>query len=81
MTIRLFNISNSKAIKAGNLMEFWSIREVVLNLGRITGYSLLLIVGLLNQFDYLHYLMIILTLSIAAMGYFLSKVGKYEDIE
>ncbi len=81
MTIRLFNISNSKAIKDGNLMEFWSIREVVLNLGRITGYSLLLIVGLLNQFDYLHYLMIILTLSIAAMGYFLSKVGKYEDIE
>ena len=44
LDVKLFNISNCKEIKCDNQMEFWSIREVILNLGRITGHFLLLII-------------------------------------
>ena len=81
LDIRLFNVANSEIIKDDNEMEFWSIREVILNMGRITGYSLLLIVGILNQYNYLYYIMIFLTLSLPIMGYFGTKIKKFEERE
>jgi len=34
--IRMYNVSNSSIIKEDNTMEFWSIREVALNIKRLT---------------------------------------------
>lgn len=78
--VRLYNISNSKLVKKTDRMEFWSIREAFLNLGRIASYVLLLIVSLLNNTAYLNYLLIFLSLTIILMGYNLSKVTKNEKI-
>lgn len=81
LDVKLFNITKCETIKDDNQMEFWSIREVVLNLGRITGYALLFVIGIINRFNYLYYLMILLTLSIAIMSYNASKVGNYDNID
>ena len=74
--IRLFNLSNIPLIKNDNQMEFWSLREVVLNFGRIISYILLLMVSLIKSGKYLNILMLFLTLSILLMGISLSKISK-----
>ena len=74
--IRLFNLSNISLIKNDNQMEFWSLREIVLNIGRIISHMLLLIVSIIDSGKYLNILMLFLTLSIMLMGIFLSKISK-----
>ena len=74
--IRLFNISNSDIVKQNHNIEFWSIREFILNVGRIIGYSLLLLTAIFNKHDYLNYLLIVITLSIPIMAYFTTKVER-----
>lgn len=71
--IRLFNISN-KVVKKDDNIEFWSIRELILNIGRIVGYVMLLVIAITNPDKYLNYLLIIITLSIPIMAYFTSKI-------
>ena len=72
--IRLFNLSNIPLIKNDNQMEFWSLREFVLNSGRIISY-ILLVVFAINLEKYLNILMLFLTFCIMLMGIFLSKIG------
>ena len=74
--IRLFNISNSDIVKQNHNIEFWSIREFILNIGRIIGYSLLLLTAIINKNNYLNYLLIVITLSIPIMAYFTTKVER-----
>ena len=74
--IRLFNLSNVSLIKKDNQMEFWSLRELVLNSGRIISHILLLIVSIVDSEKYLNVLMLFLTFSIMLMGIFLSKMSK-----
>ena len=77
ISIRLYNLSNIKTIREENEMEFWSIRELVLNLGRITSYILLFIIAKIG-IEYLNYLLISLTLTIIFMAYYLSKINRNE---
>lgn len=68
-------------VKDGNFLEYWSLREFFLNLGRISGYVLLLLVGLTKQDNLLYYLMIILAFSIIITGYIVSNVKKYNSVK
>lgn len=74
--IRMYNVSNSSIIKDNNTMEFWSIREVALNIGRIFGYTLLLLTVILNLDEYFNYLLLIVTFSIPLNAYFTSKIKR-----
>ena len=65
--------------KDGNFLEYWSLREFFLNLGRISGYTLLLLVGLTKKENLLYYLMIVLAFSIIITGYIVSNVKKYNS--
>ena len=76
--IRLFNISDS-IVSRNNQCEFFAMRELILNLGRITGYILLLIAGLTQSETFLNITMILLSLSILAMGLNIKKLGKFES--
>ena len=78
--IRLFNISNSYIIEKENQAEFFSIREGILNLGRATGYLLLLVASIFSSTLALNVVMIILTLSILLMGINIRKIDKFEKI-
>lgn len=79
LNVELFNIANSKIVKEDNLMEFWSIREAILNLGRITSYILLLIIAIINPDKYLYHLMLLFTLSIGIMSCFFLKIEKEKN--
>lgn len=72
--VRLYNISNSKIIGKESQAEFWIIREISLNLGRVTSYALLLLVGIINSQTLLGFVMIILTLFIYLIGIILRKI-------
>lgn len=74
--IKIFNLSNSKIVNKSNQCEFNAIREVTLNVGRVTGYILLLLAGLTQSAVVLNIVTIILTLSLLVMSINLTKVKK-----
>lgn len=77
--IRLYNVSNSRIINRKNQEEFWVIREISINLGRITGFVLLFFVGIIGNDVFLNIVMIILTLFIFVLGNILRKVERKES--
>lgn len=77
--IRLYNVSNTDIINQYNQAEFWTIREIGINMGRITSYILLLIVGITKNDILLNVVMIILTLFIFILGNVLKKVEKVQE--
>lgn len=74
--IKIFNLSNSKIVNKSNQCEFNAIREGTLNVGRVVGYTLLLLAGLTQSTVVLNIVTIILTLSFLVMGINLTKVKK-----
>ena len=79
--VRLFNISNCKLIKENHFLEFWSIRELTLNLGRIIGFSLLLIAGYLGSNFLLYGLLVFYTITILLAGRLTGKTKRYDSIK
>lgn len=74
-TIKLFNILNIDVLIKDQI-EFLSIREVFLNLGRISGFLLLLLIGLTNNIFLLNIVMILLALSLIIFSNILNKLNK-----
>lgn len=74
--IKIFNLSNSKIVNKSNQCEFNAIREGTLNVGRVAGYTLLLLAGLTQSAVVLNIVTIILTLSLLVMSINLTKVKK-----
>lgn len=73
--VKLYDVSNSSEhIDKTNLCEFWVLREICLNLGRVTGFVLLFIAGLLNTTIALNVVMIVLSLTIFVSGMVLKTV-------
>ena len=72
--IKLYKVSNNKIISEDNQEEFWSIRELSLNLGRITGYAFLFIIAFTKSSIALNCVMLILTLFITVLADTLRKV-------
>lgn len=77
-TICLFDMSDSSIIQNDDQSEFFSLRERILNLGRIVSYTILLIAGISSNVVMLNFALIILTLSIPLMGYILKDIEKFE---
>ena len=78
-SIRLFNISDSKIINKEDQSEFFSIREGILNVGRMVSYSFLLLAGISGNVKMLNIALIILTISILIMGFILKDIKKFEE--
>ena len=76
--IRLFNISDSYIVDKNNQCEFFALREGILNIGRVIGYTMLLLAGLTNSRFVLSIVMILLTLSIPITGLNITKINKFE---
>lgn len=76
--IRLFNLADSYIVDKNNQIEFFAIREGILNCGRIFGYLMLLFAGLSGNQLILNIVMVLLTLSILAMGFNIIKIDKFE---
>ena len=79
--VRLFNISNCKLIKEKHLLEFWSIREVVLNIGRVTGFTLLFVAGIVGKRWLLYVLLFMYTFTILLASILTGKVKRYDSIK
>lgn len=76
--IRLFNISDSYIVNKNNQCEFFALREGILNIGRVVGYTMLLLAGLSGSQFILSIVMVLLTLSIPIMGLNITKIEKFE---
>lgn len=76
--IRLFNLSDSYIVNKDIQCEYFSMREGILNCGRILGYSILLFAELSGNQLVLNIVMVLLTLSILIMGLNIRKIEKFE---
>lgn len=74
--LRLFNLAKDK-IADKEKTEYWVVRELSLNIGRVTGYLLLLIIGILGL-KYLKYFLIILSLIVLGFTLCIAKINKNE---
>lgn len=80
---RLFNYSNIELYKDKYNTEYFLIREVYLNIGRILGYSVLLFVGITHNMNILKLLLLFITVSLLGVVY-MSKIinkDKQKDIK
>ena len=73
---RLWNKSESKEIDKRDRVEFWVIREIFLNIGRMTSYLLLFIISLFFSKTVLEIYTVILALSMIFIGYTTLKIKK-----
>lgn len=76
--IRLYNLSDSDLVDRNNQCEFFAIREVILNIGRVAGYTLLLIAGITGNTIVFNTVMVLLTLLILVMGLNIRKINRYD---
>lgn len=74
--INMFNIANLPEI-IENKSEYFAVREIFLNLGRIFSYGILLSVGLNNNFGILKYLLIIFTSLLIVLGINCIRLNQY----
>lgn len=72
--LRLVNTAKEKIVSEEKA-EFWAISELFLNIGRVTGFVLLLFVGILGL-DYLVYFLIFIGLIVLIFPYFLSNIDR-----
>lgn len=77
---RLFNYSNIELYKDKYNTEYFLIREVYLNIGRIVGYSILLIVGIMHNMNILKILLLLITTSLIGVVYMSKKLNREESI-
>ncbi len=74
--INMYNVSNlPEVIEHKN--EYFIVRELFVNSGRLLSYGLLLIVGMFNNYDSLKYLLLFLTLFVTFMSISGIKLNKY----
>lgn len=78
-TIRLYNVSNTKNIDTDKQVEFWSIRELYFNLGRIVSFVFLLLAGMSKNDMVLNAVMLGLTSMILVLGAILKSVDKIKE--
>jgi len=67
--VNMFNTANIQAIRKRFKTEYFSMREVFLNVGRITSFSVLLLLSVFFGFDGLKYFILLLLCFWFAMGY------------
>ena len=77
--IRLFNISDSKIIDKNNQCEFFTLREITLNIGRILGFIVMYLISKTNNEILLNSNLLLLTVLIVLIGLLVRKVKKYEE--
>ena len=75
--VNIFNVSNIKKIKETYKTEYFAIREMFLNGGRIIGAGLLVLISSYQDFEVLRYFILALTLSMIIMGWCAIKINAY----
>ncbi len=78
--VKLYNISDSKIISSDEMIEFLSLREILLNCGRIISFMLVIITITLFNNDFLNILLFIFTIAILFSSIILSKINNYDSL-
>lgn len=77
--IRLFNYSNKPPFDKELNTEYFMFRELFLNIGRVLGYLILLIVGMLHNVEYIKFLLFCTTIALILTITISKKITKYEE--
>lgn len=77
--IRLFDYSNKPPFDEKLNTEYFIFREIILNIGRILGYSILLFIGLTHNMEYLKILFLCVTIALCIIIIMSKQLSKYEN--
>ena len=67
--INMYKMSQDKSVVVHYRAEYIALREIVLNLGRIIGFTMVILVALSNHEMLLKYLILLLSIILAYVGY------------
>ena len=76
--IRLFDYSNQPPFDKELNSEYFTFRELFLNLGRVFGYIILLIIGISHNLDYLKFLFLFITIALITIIIISKTINKEE---
>ncbi|MCI8352673.1 MAG: MFS transporter [Clostridia bacterium] len=77
--INLFDYSNKPPFNTEFNTEYFTIREVFINAGRVFGYIVLLLVGFTHNMECLKYLFICTTIALILIVFITKKVLNYKE--
>ncbi|MDR0726512.1 MAG: hypothetical protein LBF37_00445 [Rickettsiales bacterium] len=75
--IKMYNISKSKCFTKDHKTEYFVFRETALVIGRLTGFLLLMYLGVFLGYEYLRYYLALLTVAILLVGFWSIKINKH----
>jgi MFS family permease len=76
--INFYNMSNTKSIKQ-NMEEFFGVRELFLNFGRIFSFILMLVISITGNFENIKFVLLFLTLCVSASGIYALVAHKQQE--
>lgn len=77
--IRLFDYSNKPPFDKEYNTEYFTFRELFLNIGRVLGYGILLFVGLMHNMEYLKILFLCTTIALVSIIMISKNISKKEN--
>ncbi len=75
-SVNMFNGANIQGVKMLFKTEYFAVREMFLNMGRLVGFLGLLTVAFYQNFELLRYFLLLLTLFAAVMGFCAVLINK-----
>lgn len=75
--INMYNLSNSKCVTRDHKTEYFVFRETALAIGRLTGFLILIYVGVFLGYEYLRYYLALLTVAILLVGFWSIKINNH----
>ncbi|MDR1197058.1 MAG: hypothetical protein LBL08_02180 [Candidatus Nomurabacteria bacterium] len=74
LAVRVYNVSNT-LVEREDTTEYWSLREVMLNIGRLVSFSVLLVIGLVAP-EHLMTFLLVLSVFIVILGYVTARIDR-----
>lgn len=75
--VNTYILSKAKCVTNDRKTEYFIFRDLALGVGRLTGYLILMYIGVFGGYEWLRYYLIVLTVAILLMGHWSIRINKH----
>ncbi|MCL2439005.1 MAG: MFS transporter [Alphaproteobacteria bacterium] len=75
--INVYNVSKKSCVKDKHKIEYFTLREAMLTIGRMIAFGGLLLIGIYGGYEWLRWYLVFLIMSVVAIGYLSIKINRY----
>ncbi|MDR1826376.1 MAG: hypothetical protein LBQ49_01645 [Rickettsiales bacterium] len=74
---QMYNLSKSRCVTKDHKTEYFLFRETALAIGRLSGFAILMMVGIFGGYDWLCYYLGLLAAAMGLMGYMSMRINEH----